>query len=112
MSLLEDSERADKLLKGVVGKRLTYENGFDPNMAGERGKRRKRRPKGKPDNPTKSPKFIGAAKTLGVDESGEAFRPISVTFKPKRGTKQHRQLLAGTKRMIRRGKGIMTSRTC
>jgi hypothetical protein len=42
-------------------------------MAGERGKRRKRRPKGKPDNPAQSAKFIKAAKSLGVDESGRAF---------------------------------------
>jgi len=43
-------------------------------MAGEKGKRRKRRPKGKPDNPAQSKRFIDAAKALGVDESGEAFR--------------------------------------
>ena len=42
-------------------------------MAGVRGKRRKRRPKGKPDNPAQSARFIKAAKALGVDESGKAF---------------------------------------
>lgn len=45
-------------------------------MAGERGKRRKRRPKGKPDNPAQSKRFIEAAKALGVDESGKAFEGL------------------------------------
>jgi hypothetical protein len=45
-------------------------------MAGEKGKRRKRRPKGKPDNPAQSAKFIKAAKALGVDESGKAFEEV------------------------------------
>lgn len=34
----------------------------------------KRRRKGGPDNPAQSKRFIEAAKALGVDESGEAFR--------------------------------------
>lgn len=42
-------------------------------MAGEKGKRRKRRPKGKPDNPAQSARFIKAATALGVDEGGKAF---------------------------------------
>jgi hypothetical protein len=42
-------------------------------MATGSGKRKKRRPKGKPDNPAQSRKFIEAAKALGVDESPEAF---------------------------------------
>ena len=53
-------------------------------MAGEKGKRRKRRPKGKPDNPAQSKRFIEAAKALGVDESGEAFRKaMRDVLKPK-----------------------------
>lgn len=53
-------------------------------MAGERGKRRKRRPKGKPDNPAQSKRFIEAAKRLGVDESGEAFdKAMRDLLKPK-----------------------------
>lgn len=48
------------------------------NMATARGKRRKRKQRGKrtyaPDNPAQSRKFIEAAKKLGVDEDGEAFR--------------------------------------
>ena len=53
-------------------------------MAGERGKRRKRRPKGKPDNPAQSARFIKAAKALGVDESGEAFdKAMRSLLKPK-----------------------------
>jgi hypothetical protein len=43
-------------------------------MATERGKRRKRRPKGGPDNPHQSRRFIEAAKALGVDEDGKAFQ--------------------------------------
>jgi len=45
-------------------------------MAGEKGKRRKRRPKGKPDNPAQSARFIKTAKALGVDESGKAFDEV------------------------------------
>ncbi len=53
-------------------------------MAGERGKRRKRRPKGKPDNPAQSKRFIEAAKKLGVDTSTEAFEEIMRSIlKPK-----------------------------
>ena len=55
-------------------------------MAGEKGKRKKRRPKGKPDNPAQSRRFIEAAKALGVDESGEAFDKVM------------RELLKGKKR--------------
>lgn len=56
-------------------------------MAGESGKRRKRRPKGKPDNPAQSKRFIEAAKALGVNESGEAFDKAMrdlLKLKPKR----------------------------
>lgn len=53
-------------------------------MAGERGKRGKRRRKGGPDNPAQSKRFIEAAKALGVDESGEAFRKaMKAVLKPK-----------------------------
>jgi hypothetical protein len=53
-------------------------------MATERGKRRKRRPKGKPDNPAQSKRFIEAAKKLGVDESGEAFSKALNKLVPKK----------------------------
>ena len=56
-------------------------------MAGEKGKRRRRRPKGKPDNPAQSARFIKAAKALGVDESGKAFNEAMRTLlKQKRKT--------------------------
>ena len=58
-------------------------------MAGESGKRRKRRPKGKPDNPAQSKRFIEAARKLGVDESGKAFEEVMRTLakgKPKSGS--------------------------
>jgi hypothetical protein len=42
-------------------------------MAGEKGKRKKRTPKGKPDNPARPARFIKAAKATGVDESEDAF---------------------------------------
>jgi hypothetical protein len=51
-------------------------------MATEKGKRRKRRPKGAPDNPEQSRKFIEAAKALGVDE--EAFRKALDKIVPKK----------------------------
>ena len=53
-------------------------------MAGERGKRRKLKPKGKPDNPAQSAKFIKAAKALDVDESGEAFNRAMDKLAPKK----------------------------
>ena len=60
------------------------ENDFCLNMAGEKGKRRKRRPKGKPDNPAQSARFIKAAKALRVDESGEAFKQALDKLVPKK----------------------------
>ena len=54
-------------------------------MAGEREKRRKRRPKR--DNPAQSRKFIEAAKALKADESGKAFEDaMGKVLKPKRGS--------------------------
>jgi hypothetical protein len=53
-------------------------------MATERGKRGKRKPKGKPDNPAQSKRFMEAAKALGVDESGKAFdKAMRTLLKPK-----------------------------
>jgi hypothetical protein len=58
------------------------------NMATGKEKRRKKPPK--PDNPAQSRRFLDAAKALGVDESGEAFRKaMKAVLKPKgkkRGT--------------------------
>jgi hypothetical protein len=54
-------------------------------MATGKGKRKKLRPKGNPDNPAQSRKFIEAAKALGVDESGKAFnKAMRTLLKPKR----------------------------
>jgi len=56
-------------------------------MAGEKGKRRKRKPKGKPDNPAQSKRFIEAARKLGVDLSKDAFdKALRKILKPKRGS--------------------------
>lgn len=59
-------------------------------MATGKGKRKKRKPPLKPDNPAQSKRFIDAAKALGVDESGEAFRKamkdVLKPRKPKRGS--------------------------
>jgi hypothetical protein len=52
-------------------------------------KGKKRKPKGKPGNPAQSKRFIEAAKTIGVDESGEAFKLALnkiVSKKPKGGS--------------------------
>jgi len=53
-------------------------------MAGEKGKRKKRGRKGRPDNPAQSKRFIEEARKLGVDESGEAFRNAVDTLIPKK----------------------------
>jgi hypothetical protein len=53
-------------------------------MATGREKRRKRRPKGKPDNPAQSKRFIEAAKALGADPSGEAFKRALDKLVPKK----------------------------
>jgi hypothetical protein len=56
-------------------------------MAGGSGKKRKRRAKRTPDNPTQSEGFIRAAKELQADESGKAFeeamRRLAKKPKPK-----------------------------
>jgi hypothetical protein len=53
-------------------------------MATGSGKRKKRKRKGGPDNPAQSRRFIEAAKALGVDESGEAFRNVLDKVVPKK----------------------------
>ena len=56
---------------------------------GKNGKRKRRRAKGKPDNPAQSERFIKAAKELGVDESGKAFEETMRNLgkrKPKAGS--------------------------
>ena len=58
-------------------------------MATERGKRRKRNPKGKPDNPAQSKRFIEAARKLGVNTSSEPFEEVMRSIlkpKAKRGS--------------------------
>ena len=58
------------------------------NARGVKGKKRKT--KGKPDNPAQSRKFIEAAKALGVDEDGQTFSKVmDALLKPKgkRGSK-------------------------
>jgi hypothetical protein len=55
-------------------------------MAGESAKRKKRRPKGTPDNPAQSKRFIEAAKALGLDESGGAFHKAIGKLLPPKGS--------------------------
>ena len=50
-------------------------------MAGEKGKRKKRKPIERTDK-AQSERFIKAAKELGVDETGEAFRRALDTLVP------------------------------
>jgi hypothetical protein len=52
-------------------------------MAGEKGKRKKRKTYA-PDNPKQSRKFIEAAKKLGVDEDGKAFKEAMDKLVPKK----------------------------
>jgi hypothetical protein len=58
-------------------------------MSSRTGKGKKRKPKGSPDNPEQSRRFIESAKKLGVDESGEDFQKAMDALlkpKPKRGS--------------------------
>lgn len=42
------------------------------------------RPKTKPDNPAQSARFIAAAKSIGVDESGKEFKKALDKLVPKK----------------------------
>ena len=54
-------------------------------MAGEKGKPRKRKQVTEPDDKAQSARFVQAAKELGVDESGAAFkRALDTLIKPKK----------------------------
>jgi len=57
-------------------------------MSTRTGKGKKRKPKGGPDNPAQSRRFIESARKLGVDESGEDFQKAidKLLPKPKRGS--------------------------
>lgn len=48
-------------------------------------RKRSRKPKPKRDNRKQSAQFIKAAKALGVDESGEAFKRALDKLVPKKG---------------------------
>ena len=53
-------------------------------MSTRTGKGKKRKPKGSPDNPEQSRRFIEFAKALGVDESGADFqKAMRAVLKPK-----------------------------
>lgn len=54
-------------------------------MSTSTGKGKKRKPKGSPDNPAQSKRFIESAKALGVDESGADFqKAMDALLKPKK----------------------------
>ena len=58
-------------------------------MSTRTGKGKKRKPKGSPDNPAQSRRFIESARKLGVDESGADFQKAMDALlkpKPKRGS--------------------------
>ena len=58
-------------------------------MSTRTGKGKKRKPKGSPDNPEQSRRFIESAKSFGVDEKGEDFQKAMdalLKSKPKRGS--------------------------
>lgn len=46
------------------------------NMAGEKGKTKKRKRPMKPDNPAQSARFIAAAKSLGLDGKEKDFERV------------------------------------
>lgn len=55
------------------------------NMAGEKGRHRKRKPATKPDNPAQSKGFIETAKAVCADESGDAFdKAMKSLLKPRK----------------------------
>lgn len=54
-------------------------------MSTRTGKGKKRKPRGGPDNPEQSRRFIESAKKLGVDESGADFqKALGTLLKPKK----------------------------
>lgn len=56
------------------------------NMAGEKGKAKKRKRPIKPDNPAQSARFIESAKRLGLDGKGDDFeRVMDSLLKSKKG---------------------------
>jgi hypothetical protein len=58
-------------------------------VRGVRGKSRKR--KAEPDDPAQSARFIEAAKSLGVDESGEAFKRALDAVLPRKVARKKRK---------------------
>ena len=53
-------------------------------MSTRTGKGKKRKPKGSPDNPEQSRRFIESARKLGVDESGADFQKAMDKLVPKK----------------------------
>ncbi len=54
------------------------------NMAGEKGKAKKRKRPMKPDNPAQSARFIVAAKELGLDGKGDDFDRVMEKVLPRK----------------------------
>jgi len=69
------------------GQAVNLSNNYCLNVRGVKGKRPKR--KTEPDDPVQSARFIEAAKSLGVDESGKAFkRALDAVLPKKTGRKK------------------------
>lgn len=78
-----DVARADRALKGIVGKRLAYRTLSVP--MGKAGKRQKRKPKIK--DKRQSERFKEAAREVGADEGSSAFDAIiTVMAMPKKSS--------------------------
>jgi hypothetical protein len=77
---VDDGER---LFAGCERQAAHLSNDCYLSMAGARRKPRKRKPKTEPDNEAQSARFVEAAKALGVDESGKAFKRALDTLLPK-----------------------------
>jgi hypothetical protein len=72
---VDDVSRADRALKGIVGKRLIY-RGYSSvrGPMGKVGEKQKRTPKIK--DKKQSERFKETARELGADESGDAFERV------------------------------------
>jgi hypothetical protein len=80
---LNDSGCAERFLRGVKGSRLTNQTNCSLNMAGAKGKPRKRKPKTEPEDKVQLARFIEAAKVLEVEEGLKAFQRALDTLLPK-----------------------------
>jgi hypothetical protein len=76
---ISDVARADRALKGIVGKSPTYQNASQVRgRMGKRGEKQKRKPKIK--DKKQSERFKETARELGADHTSNAFDRIVETM--------------------------------